>query len=97
MLQNLVTCNTDEYDISRLHPYYYENENTPKQTANRDNQEWDVNFIADHAGAKSSQKTLQFRVRWVGFGENDDTWQPYVDLRHNSKLHEYLRRKKCDH
>ena len=48
MLQNLVTCNTDEYDISRLHPYYYENENTPKQTANRDNHEWDVNFIEKH-------------------------------------------------
>ena len=90
-LQNLVTGNTDEYHISRLRPFYYENEDTPKQTANRDNQEWDVDFIVDHAGDKSSRKTLQFRVRWVGYGENDDTWQPYADLRHNTKLHEYLR------
>jgi len=97
MLQNLVTGNTDKSHISRLSPFYYENEDTPKQSANRDNQEWDVDFIADHAGDKSTRKSLQFRVRWVGYGVNNDTWQPYVDLRHNSKLHEYLRRKKCDH
>ena len=46
-LQNLVTGNTDEYHISRLRPFYSENENTLKQTANRDNQEWDVDFIVD--------------------------------------------------
>jgi len=94
MLQNVVTGSTDKYHTSRLHPFYYENEGTPKQTANRgNNQEWDVDFIVDHAGDKSSRKTLRFCVRWVGYGENDDTWQPYADLRHNTKLHEYL----CTH
>ena len=86
MLQNLVTGNTDEYHISRLRPFYCENEYTPKQTANRDNQEWDVDFIVDHAGDKSSRKTLQLSVRWVGYGETDDTWQPYADLRHRKIL-----------
>ena len=89
-LQNLVTGNTDEYQISRLRPFYYENEDTPNQSANRDNQEWDGDFIVDHAGDKSSRKTLQFRVRWDGYGENDDTWQPYADLRYNTKLHERI-------
>ena len=91
MLQNLVTGHTDEYHVSRLRPFYYDDEDVPRQTANRDSQQWDVDHIVDHSGDKSSRKTLKFRVRWAGFDASFDTWQPYADLRHNTKLHEYLR------
>ena len=63
MLQNLATCHTDEHHVSRLRPIYYDDEDVPRQNANRDSQHWDVDHIVDHSGDKSSFKTLKFRVR----------------------------------
>ena len=32
-----------------------------------------------------------FKVRWAGFGESCDSWEPYKALMRVDKLHEYLR------
>ena len=37
---------------------------------------------------------MKFRVRWLGYDETHDTWEPWDHLRHNAKLHEYLRANK---
>ena len=34
---------------------------------------------------------MEFKVRWTGFGESCDTWEPYKAHLHVDKLHEYLR------
>ena len=93
-LQNLVTLELGEYHVSRLRPFYYEGEDVPRQTANRDTQQWDVDSIIDHAGDLNRRKELKFRVRWLGYDETFDTWEPYSHLRHNAKLHDYLRTNK---
>ena len=94
ILQNLVTDKLVEYHVSRLRPFYYDDENLPQLTANKDAQQWDVDFIVDHAGDSSHRKELFFRVRWLGHDELSDTWEPYSNLRHNTKLHDYLRANK---
>ena len=93
-LQNLVTEELNEYHVSRLRPFYYDDEDTPRQTANRDSQQWDVDSIIDHAGDQNHRKELLFRVRWLGHDEACDTWEPYSNLRHNIKLHDYLKANK---
>ena len=93
-LQNLVTLELGEYHVSRLRPFYYKGEDVPRQTANRDTQQWDVDSIIDHAGNLNRRKELKFRVRWLGYDETFDTWEPYSHLRHNAKLHDYLRTNK---
>ena len=35
--------------------------------------------------------TLEFLVRWKDYGEANNLWLPYQELRQNIKLHEYLR------
>ena len=77
--------------MSRLRPFYYDNEDVPRQTAMRDSQQWDVDFIVAHAGDSNHRKALLFKVRWLGHDESCDTWEPYTNLRHNVKLHDYLR------
>ena len=34
---------------------------------------------------------MQFLVRWSGFGEESDSWEPYKTLMHTEPLHRYLR------
>jgi len=90
-LMNLITGDTKECHISRLRPFYYDDEETPRQTAMRDSQQWDVDFIITHAGEKSRRKELKFKVKWLNHDEQFATWEPYSSLRHNSKLHEYCK------
>eukprot|EP01032_Pedospumella_encystans_P000352 gene352-393_t len=32
-----------------------------------------------------------FKVRWQGYTEEDDSWEPYKFLRDTEQLHAYLR------
>ena len=94
VLENLVTGEFKEYHVSQLHPFYYDDEDVPRQTAMRDSQQWDVDSIISHAGDPSHRKEMKFRVRWTGYDETYDTWEPWNHLIHNSKLHDYLRANK---
>ena len=53
-----------------------------------------MDSIIEHAGDPNHRKDLLFRVRWLGHDETSDTWEKYSNLRHNIKLHEYLRANK---
>jgi len=90
-LMNLVTGDTKECHISRLRKFYYDHEDVPRQTAMRDSQQWDVDYIITHAGDSSHRKELKFKVKWLGYDESFATWEPYSNLRHNTKLHDYCR------
>ena len=61
-LMNLITGETKECHISRLRPFYYDDIEITRQTAMRDSQEWDVDYIITHAGDKSCRKELKFKV-----------------------------------
>lgn len=43
---------------------------------------WDVDFISD---TRIENGTRQFRVRWVGYKAEHDTWQTLEDLGPNAK------------
>ena len=34
---------------------------------------------------------LLFKVRWEGYGPEDDTWEPYVNVSRTGELDDYLR------
>lgn len=52
---------------------------------------WDVEKVLRHRGdVKGSKKQLFFFVKWVGYEDEANTWEPWENLRDNGKLHEYL-------
>jgi hypothetical protein len=55
---------------------------------------WEVDEIIAHRGSAKKRSAMTFRVRWTGFTEDDDTWEPWKNLRKNLKLHAYLRKSK---
>ena len=53
------------------------------QVALRDRDEFFVEKLIDfrHKGRIRARRQLEFRVRWLGYGPEDDTWLPYAEVR----------------
>jgi transposase InsO family protein len=87
-VQDLRTLKHCDFHISRLKEYNMDQTPDPLQVAQVDDDEWEVSEIVDHRGR--NKKNFEFRVRWKGFGEKDDTWLPLKDCRDLEALDSYL-------
>ena len=92
-LLDLVTNKLQDYHVSRLHPFYFDEAHVdPVQVANKDQQMVVVESILDIRGnPRGPRKDISFLVHWRGHDTRDDSWVSYKDLRHNEILHDYLR------
>ena len=93
---NLVNGRALSFHISQLRPYTSDinpHALTPLQVAMKDNDEDIVDAIVDHriipGGSIKKRTTLQFRVRWLGYDEEADTWEPYFNVRDLAALDSY--------
>jgi hypothetical protein len=80
--------------ISRLKQFQYDPTRTsPRDAAQRDVQEFVLHEIRAHryrVGAKSRPQGMEFQVRWLGYGQEDDTWESWNELRNTKVVHRYL-------
>jgi len=60
---------------------------TRLEAAAHDHDEYLVSHIVDHTG--NSKRTYQFRVRWAGYGPEEDTWLPYKVVKNLEELDRY--------
>ena len=78
--------------VHNLRPFIYDPVRTsPLSVAQQNEQEFVVEAILGHRGSRNRRSTLAFKVRWAGFGDEHDSWEPYKGLMHVGKLHDYLR------
>ena len=56
----------------------------------RDLDEFYVEKILAHHADISRLKTLAFHVKWRGFDESFNSWEPWKNLRETEMLHRYL-------
>lgn len=88
-LQDLVTGKLQKVHISKLRPFHFDADHTdPRKVAVADQQESDVEQILAHTRLQGNKKDMEFLVKWSDGGPN--LWLPWMELRNNSKLHEYL-------
>jgi len=83
---------TEILHLSRLRPYDASNTD-PSEVANMDDASDKIDFIVEHhpAGPFPKKKTdLDFRVRWVGYGADDDLWIPYSEMARTEALDQYM-------
>jgi hypothetical protein len=91
-LQNLVTTKLSDHHISTIIPFKQGIHNCdPVEIALRDTNEFYVERIVAHRGDLTKKSTLMFKVRWLGYNERHDTWEPWRSLRAKDALHDYLR------
>ena len=43
-----------------------------------------------HIGDFKRKSTLQFLVKWLGYDESENTYEPWKQLRNTEQLHAYL-------
>ena len=95
--QDLCTLRIQRMDISRLKLFQSGISVTEmKELAARDSDEFVVEFIVDHRnkglGKKKFLKSdLEFKVRWLGYDECDDSWIPYSEAKDLEALDLYLK------
>ena len=90
---DIVSRRTHDVHISRLYPFFYDDTRVdPESIALRDSEEFVVDSIIDDTIDTEIPKTQwQFRVRWKGYDESEDTWNSWDSLKHVEALHSYLR------
>ena len=81
-----------EAHISTLHPFHYQSEYIdPTDVARRDVlTSFVVECVLEHTGDKTKRSTLDFLVKFTGYGDEHNLWLPYSEMRDNIKCHEYL-------
>jgi hypothetical protein len=83
------TGKIDTYHVSRLKKFEYDPKDTnPTDIAMKDNNVFLVDAVLDHDGTINNRKKLKFKIRWLGYDEQ--TWEPWDNLRDNSVVHSYL-------
>jgi hypothetical protein len=89
--QNLVTDEIEDYHVTRLREFRYDERYVdPRDIALRDRDEFYVEKILARHGDVTRLKTLSFHVKWLGFDESFNSWEPWKNLRETDKLHRYL-------
>jgi hypothetical protein len=90
---DLTNNKVDEVHVSRLRPFLYDPEHVdPQAIALADKQTFIVEAVRRHEfGTPGKPTTMRFLVKWEGYPECENTWEPWKNLRLNVKLHQYLR------
>jgi transposase InsO family protein len=95
-IENLINEEIFSVHIKELRPFYYDSTSIdPKEIARHAIGEFFVDSFLDIKGNKHPKtnrffKTdLFFKVRWEGYDESYDTWEPYKELKLTEKFHTY--------
>jgi hypothetical protein len=92
-LLNLVSKTEHDADISQLKPFYYDPSFVnPLNIAVKDSEEFIVGDIIDHQ--LSDDGSSLWRVHWEGYGSDEDTWEPWHNIKDVDKFHLYCFDKK---
>ena len=94
VIRSLVTKKDEAVHVTLLSPYICDpdDQEALQEAALRDHQDtYVVEAILTHRGNLNKRKEIEFKVRWLGYGPEGDTWELYSRLRSNALLHDYLR------
>jgi len=93
-LQDIVTGEVHDYHMSLLRPFLFdERTGTPLQAAVSDTLD---EFVAEQVirmrgNTRKKRTDLQFLIRWAGYGEADDTWEPWEYCKDSHAVQSFLR------
>ena len=97
-IEDLVIGKHIRTHVHNLRPFIFNpNRVNPIEVAQQNEQEFMVRDIIAHRGNQHRRSSMEFLVRWTGYGASSNSWEPYKALMHVDKLHEYLRENtRCD-
>ena len=97
-LLDLITKKEKDYHISDMKPFRFDPTRTdPQDVARHDYLESFVEKIVAHRGNLKLKSSIEFRVKWLNYGESRNTWEPYSSLRDVDVVHDYLTSQNLKH
>jgi hypothetical protein len=91
-VQNLVTNKFGKYHKTSLRMFEFDPDLVnPWDVAIRDNDEYIIETILQHRGDPKKLRSLVFLVKWLGYPDSANSWEPWSNLRLTEQLHLYLR------
>lgn len=89
-VEDLISFRSFEVHVSKLRLFKCDEDILPAEILAiraMDDEEFIVDSIVDHRGVDIS--SYEFRVRWLGYEEEDDTWLKYDDVKDLEALDRY--------
>jgi transposase InsO family protein len=91
-LYDLITNKPVLYHVYDIKPFIFDPRRTdPTDVARHDYLEFFVETILSMKGNPKRLRSLHFLVKWVGYDESHNSWEPWENLRDLSMLHTYLK------
>jgi hypothetical protein len=94
-IQNLVNTQTTVVHISQLRPFLYDpNYINPVEVARNAGEEFEIDSIVTIRGKQGRRNRflrtdLEVRVRWLGYSDRHDTWEPFQEMKLSEKFQQY--------
>ena len=90
-LFDLTTLKTKEYHSTQLKKFVFNPIRTnPSDVARKDYLEFFIESIISHNGQINRLSSLKFKVKWLGYDESHNSFEPWKNLRDTEVLHLYL-------
>jgi len=92
-LRDLITMEPKDFHVSTMTPFLYDERTLePAHVAATDTfDEYVIEKVLEMVGDPTKRRTdLQFRVRWAGYGEEDDTLVAWKDCRTATAVQKFL-------
>ena len=92
ILLDLINNKEKEYHVTDMKAFFFNPITTdPVDVARKDYLEFFVEAILKHKGTKKTKKTnLEFYIKWLGYDNEFNTWEPYANVRDMKICHDYL-------
>ena len=98
-IQNLVTDKCTDVLITQVIPFRFDpNLVDPKEVALQAAGEFEVEDILDIKGTRNhnrryDRRNLMLKIRWAGYDESYDTWEPWGQFKGNLRFLDFCKRK----
>jgi hypothetical protein len=93
LCQDLLTLEITPYFVDRLKRYNLREGVSPAEAALVDRDEWFVEQVISHRYENRPKSQMEFRVRWLGYTSDFDSWLPWNQVRKLEALQRYVESK----
>jgi transposase InsO family protein len=91
-LLNLVNMKEEQAHVTALKTFEYNRNIDPREIALKEANAFDVERILSHRCKHPNRiSTYELLVKWLGYDDSQNTWEPWENLRNNEATHHYLR------
>jgi transposase InsO family protein len=90
-LLDLTTNKEKLYHSTQMRKFLFDPIRTnPTDVSRKDYLEFFIESILQHKGDPKRLSTLEFKIKWLGYDDTYNTWEPWANLREMEILHQYL-------